>query len=542
MGSPQRDANLHSTVDQHFDWQPHPTRREFLLYIGTVVAAAACGNDDSGGRGGPPAPPILAGEPFTLGVASGDPRPESVVLWTRLAPDPVNGGGMPDVDVPVIWEVALDAAFDQIVRSDFTFATVTLAHSVHVDVDGLAPDSWYFYRFRVGDDWVSPVGRTRTLPAEDSSPAAFRIALASCQNYKDGYYNAHAFLAQEDVDLVAFVGDYIYESGINGTVRDHDGPELRNLEQYRNRYALYRSDPNLQAVHHLAPWVMTWDDHEVNNNYAGLMLERGNEDVTDVLALRAAAYQAYYEHMPLRVPPPEEFGFLQIYNAFVIGDLTTVYVLDGRQYRSPQACDGRLGRPCEEVDDPARTMLGIEQKEWLIAALRRSSTLWNTIAQQTVFTPVNFNRTFVNPDQWDGYFPERAELLGVFQEVRNVVVLTGDIHASGFATLNVDQNDAASEVVGYEVVGTSLTSGGDGDPLLGLGNQAVALLDNVHYLNSRARGYVMCELTRQRLRAEYRVVSTVLQPESELRTDAIFEVDRETLEFVREISVSQPRS
>jgi alkaline phosphatase D len=527
----QPNAKLREMID----WQPRPTRREFLLYIGAALAAAACGDDDGGGggRGGPPPAPVLPGDPFTIGVASGDPRAQSVILWTRLAPDPINGGGMPDIDVPVIWEVALDENFANIVATDFLFATAMFAHSVHAEAAGLAPDTWYYYRFRVGDDWTSAVGRTRTLPAEDSSPEAFRIALASCQNYKDGYYTAHGYLAEEDVDLVAFVGDYIYESGVNGAVRNHDGPELRNLEQYRNRYALYKSDPNLQAAHALAPWIMTWDDHEVNNNYAGLNLEAGNEDVTDVLALRAAAYQAYYEHLPLRIPVPDEFGHMQIYNSFVIGDLTTVYVLDGRQYRSVQACNGRIGRPCAEVDDPQRTMLGAEQKQWLIDGLRDSTTLWNTVAQQTVFTPVNFNRTFVNPDQWDGYPPERQELLNVFAEVRNVVVLTGDIHASGFASLNIDQNDATSEVIGYEVVGTSISSGGDTDVLFGLGDQAEALLANVHHLNSRRRGYVICELTRERLRAEYRIVSTVVQPDGDLITDAIFEVELATLEFTQ---------
>jgi alkaline phosphatase D len=513
-------------------WQPHATRREFLAYIGMLVAASACGSDDGGGRSGPPPPPLLPGDPFTLGVASGDPRSESVILWTRLAIDPLNGGAMQVEDVPVIWEVALSDDFSDIVRSDFAFATPMFAHSVHVDADGLAPDTWYFYRFRVGDDWVSPTGRTKTLPAEDSSPERIRIGLASCQNYKDGYYNSHQFLAQEDLDLIAFVGDYIYESGENGSVRNHDGPELRTLAQYRNRYALYKSDPHLMAVHANFPWIMTWDDHEVNNNYAGLELEVGNEDVTDVLALRRAAYQAYYEHMPLRVPVPDEFGFLQIYNSFVVGDLTTIHVLDGRQYRSPIACGGRFGRPCEEVDDPSRTMLGAEQKQWLIAGMRASTTLWNTIAQQTVFTPVNFNRMFVNPDQWDGYFPERQELLDVFSELENIVMLTGDIHSSGFASLNRDQNDLQSAPVGYEVVGTSISSGGDGDVLLGLGDQAEALLDNVHYLNSKARGYVVCDLSRDRLRAEYRFVSTVREPQATLRTEAIFEVDRETLHFV----------
>lgn len=513
-----------------FSWQPRPTRREFLLYMSAAVAVAACGDDDRAARGEPvPPAPILDADPFALGVASGDPLPESVLLWTRLAPEPTAGGGMPAEDVPVIWEVALDKEFSQIVRQGWEYASPLLAHSLHIDADGLAPDTWYWYRFRVEGQWTSPVGRTRTLPAYDAKPDAFTIIVADCQNYTHGFYTAHHHLAQEDVDLVAFVGDYIYEGGGSGEARSHIGPKLRTLEQYRNRYGQYRSDANLQAAHQRCPWVVTWDDHEVSNNYAGLVLQVGEEDVDDVLALRRSAYQAYYEHMPLRLPVPDDFGYLQIYQSFDIGDLARLYVLDGRQYRTDQACNDRIVR-CDEVDDPDRTMLGAEQKQWLRTEMGSSETIWNVIAQQTVFTPVVIRGAFTNNDQWDGYAAEQQELLTLFRDIRNVVILTGDIHLAGFGVLRADATDPDSQVVGYEVVATSISSNGDGTDELGtLLENAIATVPNIRYVNARNRGYARVHLTRNRLRADYRVVSTVLQETADLATDKSFAIEADTL-------------
>jgi alkaline phosphatase D len=503
----------------------HPTRREFLAYIGALLAVSACGDGDGGGDNGaaPPAP-TLSSNPFTLGVASGDPLSESVVLWTRLAIDPLDTSAMPNQDIPVIWELASDADFRRIVRSGWRFAPVAFAHSLHVDVGGLTPDTWYFYRLRVGDQWMSPTGRTRTLPAPAASPERFRIALASCQSYQDGYFPALGFLAREEIDLVAFVGDYIYEYGGKGSVRDHDGPTLQTLAQFRNRYALYKSDANLQAAHHRCPWIMTWDDHEVSNNYAGLALDAGAPPV-DGRALRAAAYQAYYEHMPIRIPRPADFADMQIYHSFAIGDLATVYVLDGRQYRTDQACNDAPQRPCAEVFDPDRTMLGAPQKQWLVASLRTSSAVWNVIAQQVIFAPLNFGGRFVIPDLWDGYPIERQALLDVFGETRNVIMLTGDFHAAGFATLHADPLDLTSAVVGHEAICTSISSGGDTGELGIFADRIREAHSHLHYFNDIRRGYTVCDFDRERVRFEFRAVSTVLQPSAELFTDAAFEVE-----------------
>ncbi len=221
------------------------------------------------------ATPRFTDYPFSLGVASGDPLPTSVVLWTRLAPDPLNGGGMIPNPVPIQWQVATDATMRQVVRRGTATATPELAHSVRVVVEGLQPNRWYWYQFQVGNE-ISPIGRTRTAPALGDRLARFRFAFASCQDWQNGYYTAYKHLAAEDLDLVLHLGDYIYEYGPEaGKPRQHNGPEIVSLEDYRNRHALYKTDPNLQAAHANFPWIVTWDDHEVDNNYADAIPEDG---------------------------------------------------------------------------------------------------------------------------------------------------------------------------------------------------------------------------------------------------------------------------
>jgi len=519
-------------VAETIRWSPRASRREFLTYMGAALAATACGSGSSGSDDDNPVPPapIIATNPFTLGVASGDPLAESVILWTRLATDPLDGGGMDDVEIPVVWEVALDADFRQIIRSGWVLAAPALGHSIHIDADGLGPDTWYWYRFRIDGQWTSAAARTRTLPAPGTQPASFRIISASCQSYPSGYYTAHAHIAAEDVDLVTFLGDYIYE-GAGGSLRAHVGPLLRTLTDYRNRYAQYRLDPNLQAAHHRCPWMVTWDDHEVANNYADQELP-GNRSNEDGLALRRNAYQAYYEHMPLRIPKPDDFGFMDIYRSVDIGDLIRLYVLDGRQYRTPQPCNGQFVR-CAEVDDPSNTMLGTDQRAWLEQEMESSSAIWNFIAQQTVFSPTPLGPTLLNPDQWDGYPVERQALMTLFRSIRNVVIATGDIHLAGMAVLHAEPTDLDSEVVAHEFVTTSISSGGDsGDDLVTALSRAIQQLRYVRYVNNR-RGYILYEWERDRMRAHYRFVETVMQEESDSFTDAIFEVEADTKTLTR---------
>jgi alkaline phosphatase D len=471
--------------------------------------------------------------PFTLGVASGDPRPDRVVLWTRLAPEPlaaVSGAGLPPEPIPVLWELADDDGFRRIRRAGAALAHPALAHSVHVDVTGLDPDRWYFYRFAVGP-FASEVGRTRTLPAAASAPAQLRFATASCQNYKEGYYTAHFHLAQEDLDFVAFLGDYVYESGVDGPVRSHDGPRLRTLADYRNRYALYKSDANLQAAHRAFPWIVTWDDHEVSDDYAGLLQDENAPDSApppeEFEQVRAAAYQAWYEHMPVRLAPPEG-PHLPIFRSFRFGDLARLFVLDTRQYRTDQECGGQIAEPCAGFPRPDGDLLGAEQESWLQGGLEEAAatgTIWKPIAQQVVFspTPIGPLRNF---DQWDGYPFARQRLVDFVREraISNFVVLTGDVHASGAGYVPADPV-GFTQPVGSEFVATGISST-IGDPVVvTIAEIAFAQLPHIRYFNARQQGYIRHTVGRRVWRTDYRLVDTVLAPVSGIATAASFAVE-----------------
>jgi alkaline phosphatase D len=308
----------------------------------------------------------FADTPFQLGVASGDPAADGFVIWTRLAPDPVGGGGMPAEPVEVVWQVAHDETFERIVREGKTVATPDWAHSVHVEVEGLEPDRWYFYRFQAGDE-ISPVGRARTFPAPESAAARMRFAFASCQHYESGLYTAYEHMLGEDLDLIAHLGDYIYEGATSrgNTVRKHNSKEIETLDEYRNRHALYKTDELLQAAHAACPWIVTWDDHEFDNNCAGDISEEPNVAREDYLRRRAAAYQAYYEHMPLRRSALPQGPDMQLYRKVSFGSLAEFFVLDTRQYRTDQPCGDGNKPPCDDVYDPQATLLGEAQEKWL---------------------------------------------------------------------------------------------------------------------------------------------------------------------------------
>ena len=505
-------------------FDPPLSRRRFLELLAASAAAVAADCDLG--------VPRLPGYPFTLGVASGDPLPDRVVLWTRLAPDPraADGrGGMPQVTVPVYYEIANDEAFRSTVRIGPAFAHPELAHSVHADVDGLEPGRWYYYRFWAPGH-VSPVGRTRTLPAPGDAPAVFRIATATCQHYANGYFTAHAALAAEDLDLVAFLGDYIYEGSNTGPVRSHDGPRIRDLAGYRRRYALYKSDANLQAAHHAFPWVVTWDDHEVSDNYAGDFSGSTSLSAAAFLALRAAAYQAWYEHMPVRLVPPAGAS-LQIYRSFAVGDLASMFVLDTRQYRTRQECGtGSEGIPCAGFPSPAGDVLGAEQEAWLLAGLGASATRWNVLVQQVQFAPKPLG-AFISFDAWDGYPFARDRIVSALRAraARDTVVLTGDLHASVVAWVpGTPPGPPASyaDAVASEFLVTGISSG-DLDPAVNavLAVAYGALPNMVHY-EALWHGYVRHEIGRDVWRADYRSVETVAVPASPVFTSASFVVER----------------
>jgi len=506
------------------------SRREFLIGAAGVAALAGCADDDGGDAAAPsttdrpttttlPPAPALAGPPFTLGVASGDPDVGSVVLWTRLAPEPTAGGGMPDEDVPVAWEISTDDAFEDIVASDIATAEGRYGHSVHVTVDGLQAGTEYRYRFRVGEH-TSPVGRTRTAPDGDAEAA--RFAFGSCQHWESGFWAAHGHLAEEDLDLVVWLGDYIYEGAASADgVRQHDGPEPTTLEAYRNRYGLYKGDPALQAAHAARPWLVVWDDHEVENNYAGESPQDGSA-AGAFLTRRAAAYQAWWEHMPVRMDPPDGPA-LEINRVLRWGDLLSFFAIDTRQHRADQPCDrpSDLGEGCPERDDPARSILGDAQEAWLAREMPASSATWNVLANQVIFSPspvpVGASAIF-NLDQWDGYPAARDRVLDVLSGTSNPVIVTGDIHASAVA--DIRQGDA---VVAVELVGTSISSTFPAE-FIDLFESA-AEASGAKMADAAHRGYVRCTVTPDSFLAEYRVVESALAATSPVSTSSSWMIE-----------------
>ncbi|MBD2777301.1 alkaline phosphatase D family protein [Iningainema tapete] len=480
------------------------------------------------------AQPKFSAYPFSLGVTSGDPLPDSVILWTRLAPDPLNGGGMPSENVPVQWQVALDEKMSKVVLRGEVMATPELGHSVHVNVGGLQPERWYWYQFKVGNE-TSPIGRTRTAPASGKLAKQFRFAFASCQNYEQGYFAAYKRMAEEDLDLVVHLGDYIYEGAAQANqIRQHNGPEPVTLEEYRNRYALYKSDSDLQAVHAAFPWIVTWDDHEVDNNWAAdIPQDPQLQSREQFLARRAAAFQAYYENMPLRESSIPRGSSLQLYRRLRFGNLVEFNVLDTRQYRTDQPCDDGIKPRCPEALDPSATLTGSEQENWLFRGLDRSRAVWNVIAQQVVFAQHDWTAgedSAFNVDAWDGYVANRSRILNFLarRKPSNPVVLTGDTHSNWVNDLKADFNQPNSATVGTEFVGTSITSNFTASDRI---EAALPESPWVKYFNGRQRGYVVCDLNPQRWRTDYRLLApspptgaTVSDPNAPITTTVSFEL------------------
>ena len=465
---------------------------------------------------------------FALGIASGQPHAGGMVLRTRLSGDKL------PAQVDVVWELAHDEGFTRIAARGRESAVVADAHSVHAEPAGLDPARWYWYRFRaLGAQ--SAVGRTRTAPAPDAE-AALNFVIASCQRWDVGHYAAWHHAADEEVDVVMFVGDYIYEyPSLPLALRLHDGPQVRTLDQYRARYAQYKSDPALQAAHAACPWFLVWDDHEVENDYASW---QGEFLQTDFVAQRAAAYQAYWEHMPLPKASRPTDGRMRMHGRLDWGDLARIHLLDDRQMRDAQVCPkpGRGGSntvrvaDCKALLDPRRTLLGAEQERWLAEGWTTDRP-WNLLAQQTLMARFSWEDPAPSTqptgkywtDGWDGYPAARQRLLQAMVERKapGVVVLGGDVHSNYAADLKLDFDDPKSATVASEFCGTSITS-------LGLSQATVdaarGFNPHVHYARSDQRGYVRFSLDRQRLQAELRVLADARDAKSTIATAARFAV------------------
>lgn len=477
------------------------------------------------------AQPKFSADPFSLGIASGDPDANSVVLWTRILPEPLSGKLMPAVAIPVQWKISTDDQMTQVVQQGVVQAVPEWGHAVHVVVENLSPDQWYWYQFQVGEI-TSPIGRTRTLPASGFQVESLKFAYVSCQHYEYGHYTAYQHLAEESLDVVFHLGDYIYEGKPkSGRPRQHVGPNPVDLNTYRWRYALYKSDPQLQAAHAAFPFICIWDDHEVENDYA----HDESQDFADPVLFRRrrqAGYQAYYEHLPLRPSAQPQEQNLQLYRRFRYGDLAEFHCLDTRQYRDDQPCDqngkggGQIVFNCQERLDPRRSLLGFEQERWLVDGLKQSSTRWTVIAQPMLMAEL---RQGIGPimgywsDGWDGYAATRDRILQCITQYQpaNPVVIGGDIHSFWVTDLKANFQDPRSPVVATELVGTSISSRGPNPELFTL---ALKMNPHIRFFESQYRGYVVCEVTPEQWTAHFRIVDQIDQPGAPIRTLASFQI------------------
>jgi alkaline phosphatase D len=503
-------------------------RREFISALGAwgMLAAAPRLRAQTN--------PTFSSNPYSLGVASGYPTPDGFVLWTRLAPRPDEPrGGLSPEPIAVRWEVATDDALRNVVASGTDIASPDWAHSLHVEVKGLAPARPYWYRFMAGDA-ASPIGRTRTAPAIDAPVGRLRYAVASCQHYEQGYFVAYRHVLQDDPDLVIFVGDYIYEQSFNVRVRSHGTTKAITLDDFRKRYALYKRDPDLMALHAAVPWLLTWDDHEFENDYAADRSIFLDEPPERFLARRAGAYKAYYEHMPLPRSMQPQGPHTQIYTALPWGQLAQINMLDGRQYRTPQPCarstrgGGNYLVNCNERIDPAATMLGLKQEAWLDQSLAQSQARWNVLAQQTLFAQLDLSMGDTQSfwtDAWDGYPAARKRMMQTLlkNKVSNPVILGGDSHMFWVSEAPLDHDVPYSPVLATDLAVSGVTS----RTLVPDWAIGALLSENqhIHYANTQYRGYLRIDVTPKNLRADLRGMEHVDTRDARCNTIASFMVE-----------------
>jgi alkaline phosphatase D len=448
-------------------------------------------------------------DPFQLGIASGDPLPDSVVLWTRLAPAPLNPdgfGGMPDASYAVDWELANDAAFTSIVKSGTTTATRAAAHSVHIEPAGLEPAREYFYRFK-SSGYISPVGRTRTAPAAGASVNQLKYCFTSCQHWEEGYYHAYRGVTADNPDLVLFLGDYIYEaqSGRSDALRPRRlaVPEsATTLAIYRARHGQHKSDADLQAAHAIAPWMVVFDDHEVMNNWNGTTSPA-------TAARKALGFQAFYEHMPIRSTAKPVGSTISLYRQFLWGNLARFHMMDTRQFRSAQV----TGTACGPYRDTSRTITGTAQEQWLLNAFDTHPATWDFLGQQVFFANLDADgdkNTCESPDSWNGYQASRDRITKgwVDRKLPNPIVLTGDVHRHWASDLRQDYSDHTAPIVGSELVTTSVTSTSDG----AVPPDAAWFAKNPHVKYCQGqRGYVRVTATQAQMKADFVTVSNALE-------------------------------
>lgn len=511
---------------------PWISRRSLLTGLASSAAVAPFI-----GRSWAQSAPRFKTDPFALGVASGDPDANSIVLWTRLAPSPLEPrGGMPSDAVGVAWEIAEDDKMQRVVRRGTTDALPAEGHSLHVVAEGLTPDRPYWYRFMSGGA-ESRIGRTRTLPARGTLPERYRMAVASCQRIEHGFFTAWGDIAKADLDLVFHAGDYLYEYALTAeamatrmpfAVPDNARAKVSDLAAYRTRYALYKLDPDLAAAHAAHPFVVSFDDHEVVNNWGGMSGPAKMSD-RDFLRLRAAAFQAFYENSPVRPSVRPRGSDITMYRSFDVGGLLRLAVLDTRQFRSMPPCGKAETRRCDERLAPHRSMIGNDQERWLLDLFARRDTAWTVLGNQVQMMQVRHKEAaqdIVNTDKWDGNAAARQRLLqgAAERQVNGLVTVTGDIHRAMAGNLLVDFDKPKAPPVGVEFVATSISSDGDGGPAKSTGARLMANNPHLRFYDAR-RGYLMCDFSHQRCEASFRTVEFVTKRGAKTATAASFSVD-----------------
>lgn len=530
-----------------------PTRRQLLHGLGLGAGLAA-------------APAFLRGplgdaadtdsRLFPLGVASGDPSPSGFVIWTRVAPYPLQGGGLGRRVITVSWTVSSDPFFHNIVQTGSVLATPADGHAVKVVVAGLQGNRHYWYRFSALGE-TTRVGRTKTFPGLGQAANRMRFALTSCQHFESGFYAAWRDICeQDDIDFVFQVGDYIYEGGPTSDPiapdRVHNSGEIHSVADYRNRYALYKLDDNLREAHAKYPFIVTWDDHEVDNNYAGLIAE-DDQAMDELRQRRANAYKVYYETMPLRSEQAPDGADMTLYRKLSYGDLADILVLDTRQFRTDQPCSDGFGSTdplaaplgaatgqqllCgADLTSPSATLTGAAQEAWLFDNLMASRAQWNVIAQQVMMMQwdlgslgaIAFQRpleNLYNVDAWDGYPVQRDRILRFLADERpsNPLVLTGDIHSSWVANLLADFSAPGSDAVAAEFVCTSISSP-FGDDYAQLVSTTLPANPHIRWFDGFQRGYTLMEVSGARCVGENRGVDNALDPDSGVSALSAFTV------------------
>ncbi|MFD6971032.1 alkaline phosphatase D family protein [Streptomyces sp. NPDC059949] len=510
-----------------------PRRRTVVL---AAAAAAALAPLTSLGASAAHAAGSSTAPVFLHGVASGDPLPDGVLLWTRVTPtsEAVPGSGLGPA-VQVGWEVASDQAFSRIVAGGTVTASAATDHTVKVDVRGLQPQTPYWYRFTAGSA-VSPAGRTLTTPGHDVTTSGVRFGVVSCANWESGYFSAYRHLAaRTDLHAVLHLGDYIYEYQTGGypeakyVVRQHEPKhEIVSLADYRARHGKYKTDTDLQALHRAHPVIAIWDDHEfADDTWSGGADNHTPGTEGEWAARAAAAKQAYFEWMPVRTSIAGT-----VYRRLRFGTLADLHLLDLRSFRSQQVKTGS-----GSVDDPERTITGRAQLDWLKSGLAGSNATWKLVGTSVMISPVAFaslpahllkplakllglpeGGIAVNVDQWDGYTDDRKELLGHLKDrnVKNTVFLTGDIHMAWANEVPVNMATyPSSGTTATEFVVTSVTSDNLDDILHVPADTASLVAESavkaanwhVKWLDMDAHGYGVLDVTAERSQMDYYVVS-----------------------------------